>query len=156
VAEPWNRTGEPITRMRRQKVVTRTWGKFETDPRSQARNELVAHERTKQSPSDWPDFLPSPTRHPSFSMSTMLSILARSSPRHLPPPTVILRSFSSSAATQQAVPTESKALNKEFKIYRWVRHVCSFRLASTSSPSSFCRIQMNLRKVLNYSPTLLI
>ena len=49
--------------------------------------------------------------------STMLSILARSSPRRLPLP---LRSFSSSTATLQAVPTETKPLNKEFKIYRWV------------------------------------
>jgi hypothetical protein len=46
--------------------------------------------------------------------------LARSAPRHLPPPTLLLRSFSSSAASRQAVPTESKSLNKEFKIYRWV------------------------------------
>ncbi|KAN0125874.1 Alpha-helical ferredoxin [Russula decolorans] len=49
----------------------------------------------------------------------MLSILARSSQRRLPPPTLLLRSFSSSAPTWQAVPTETKPLNKEFKIYRW-------------------------------------
>jgi hypothetical protein len=36
-------------------------------------------------------------------------------------------------------------------------HLCSFRLASTPrSPLSFCRTQMNLRKSLNYNPTLLI
>ncbi len=49
----------------------------------------------------------------------MLSILARS-PTRLPSRTLPLRSFSSSAVTWQAVPAESKPLNKEFKIYRWV------------------------------------
>jgi hypothetical protein len=58
--------------------------------------------------------------HPSYSKSTMLSILARSSQRRLPPPTLLLRSFSSSVPTWQAVPTETGPLNKEFKIYRWV------------------------------------
>lgn len=50
----------------------------------------------------------------------MLSLIARSSPRHLPSPTLALRSFSSSALARQAVPIETKPLNKEFKIYRWV------------------------------------
>jgi len=48
-----------------------------------------------------------------------LSIVARSSSRCLPPLTFALRSFSSSASNLQAVPTETKPLNKEFKIYRW-------------------------------------
>ena len=98
-----------------------------------------------------------PTK-PSNSKSTMQSILARSSLRRLPPPTLPLRAFSSSAATRQAVPTETRPLNKEFKIYRWV---LSSLLLSTfpptpRSPLSFCRIQMNLRKSLNCNPTLLI
>ena len=50
----------------------------------------------------------------------MLSVIARSSSRHLPPRTLTLRSFSSSVVTRQATPTENKPLNKEFKIYRWV------------------------------------
>ena len=40
--------------------------------------------------------------------------------------TSAVRSFVSSAARAQAVPVEKPALNKEFKIYRWVRFfVCS-------------------------------
>jgi hypothetical protein len=53
-------------------------------------------------------------------LSMMFSIVARSSPRPLPPLTLALRAFSSSAAARQAVPIETKPLNKEFKIYRWV------------------------------------
>lgn len=31
-----------------------------------------------------------------------------------------VRTFASSSARRQAVPTEKPVLNKEFKIYRWV------------------------------------
>jgi|SRR6267142_6735675 len=60
------------------------------------------------------------TEFPSIQLLlTMLSIIAR--PFSRPPPlTLALRPFSSSSATRQAVPTETKPLNKEFKIYRWV------------------------------------
>ena len=58
---------------------------------------------------------------------TMLPIVAKSSSRCLPPLTLALRSFSSSAATRQAVPTEAKPLNKDFKIYRWVLSSLLFR-----------------------------
>ncbi|KAI9465841.1 iron-sulfur subunit protein of succinate dehydrogenase [Lactarius psammicola] len=44
----------------------------------------------------------------------MLSTVIKSSSRRL-----VHRSFASSAITRQAVPTEAKSLNKEFKIYRW-------------------------------------
>jgi 3-deoxy-D-manno-octulosonic-acid transferase len=47
---------------------------------------------------------------------TMQSILARSTPTAR----ASLRTFASSAATSQAVPTEKQTLLKEFKIYRWV------------------------------------
>jgi hypothetical protein len=99
----------------------------ETRSRSPAKpweTEFVAH-LTELVWSDWPTngaaFL-AVTRAVIrvYSKSTMLSILARSSQRRLPPPTLLLRSFSSSAPTWQAVPTETKPLNKEFKIYRWV------------------------------------
>jgi len=43
----------------------------------------------------------------------------RSFSRRLHSPILPLRSFSSSAVARQAVPTETKPLNKEFKIYRW-------------------------------------
>ncbi|KAH9975420.1 iron-sulphar subunit protein of succinate dehydrogenase [Lactifluus volemus] len=49
----------------------------------------------------------------------MLSVIARSSSRQVPSRTRTLRLFSSSTVTRQAVPTENKPLNKEFKIYRW-------------------------------------
>jgi len=45
----------------------------------------------------------------------MQSILARSTPTAR----ASLRTFASSAATSQAVPTEKQTLLKEFKIYRW-------------------------------------
>jgi len=64
----------------------------------------------------------------------MLSIL----PKRLPPPTLLLRSFAYSAATRQAVPTESKPLSKEFKIYRWVP---SSLLLSTYLPFTVIRLQ---------------
>ncbi|KAH9177648.1 succinate dehydrogenase and fumarate r [Lactarius sanguifluus] len=44
----------------------------------------------------------------------MLSTVIKSSSTRL-----VHRSFASSAITRQAVPTEVKSLNKEFKIYRW-------------------------------------
>ena len=53
----------------------------------------------------------------------MLSTVIKSSSRHL-----ARRSFASSSVTRQAVPTEVKPLNKEFKIYRWVCVVCPFTL----------------------------
>ena len=104
-------------------------------------------------PSPPPPEFPPPTQF--NSTLTMLSIVAKSSSRCLPPLTFALRSFSSSAATRQAVPTETKSLNKEFKIYRWVLFLPTLLACHHSplTPLSPCRTQMNRRKNQNYSPT---
>ena len=54
----------------------------------------------------------------------MQSLVAR---RALAPLRPAVRAFTSSAARAQAVPTEKPVLNKEFKIYRWVRFLLSGR-----------------------------
>ena len=74
------------------------------------------------------------------------------------PPTLLLRSFSCSAPTWQAVPTETKPPQQGIQgLSLGTCLLYSFRRASTPrSPLSLCRIQMNLRKSLNYNPTLLI
>lgn len=61
----------------------------------------------------------------SLPTSTMQSLAARSTAlaRSSALRPHAARSFASSASRFQAVPTEKPALNKEFKIYRWVRLV---------------------------------
>ncbi|KAI0261212.1 alpha-helical ferredoxin [Gloeopeniophorella convolvens] len=49
----------------------------------------------------------------------MLATVARGVAKPLPLRASALRSFASSSVSRQAVPTEVKPLNKEFKIYRW-------------------------------------
>ena len=56
----------------------------------------------------------------------MQSILARSTLTRSRPLHASVRTFASSSATSQAVPTEKQTLFKEFKIYRWVSYQSLF------------------------------
>jgi hypothetical protein len=135
----------------------------------------ASHLESRESPRPiWSERLPHPSRRslytrpkrrtstppihhllsPRPTTTTMAALTLRSVPKFARTPAA--RTFASSAARFQAVPTEKPVLLKEFKIYRWVCSLqCSVRpLRVYSFWEMDIRTQMSLRRSLLCSRTL--